>query len=192
MADVGIYFYDRPVGLFNGMKFKDLVNAGITFEYEFFKELVTGGNVHAAPAIKIGLNLPTLGKFASLVWEPYQGGCSSSGCVNIPPTGTWHSISVGNTTGTSIVGATNNQGWWKTGASPGMSSLGSLAAWATWFASSAGFGPTFMDAAVVVDVRIGVGSVNPGLTSYVNGLRIASNEYDWKWKFGVASSCTHN
>ena len=193
-AEVGINFYDGPVGLFNGMKFKDMVTGGITFDYDFFKAIVTGGNANAAPAIKIGLNLPTFGQYASLIWEPYQGGCSSPGCVNSPPTDTWHSMSVGNTTGATSVGGATNQGWWKTGASPGMSSLGSLAAWATWFASSAGsaagFGPTFMADAIVVDVRIGVGSNNLGVTSYVDSLRIAANGYDWTWIFETQDQCS--
>jgi hypothetical protein len=41
-AEVGMHFYDT--GLFNGMKFKDMVAGGITFEYSYFKATVSGGN----------------------------------------------------------------------------------------------------------------------------------------------------
>jgi hypothetical protein len=44
--------------------------------------------------------------------------------------------------------------------------------------------PNAMADAVVENVRIGVGTYNPGVTSYVNSLRIAVGDYDWKWTFG--------
>jgi hypothetical protein len=187
-AEVGINFYDRPYGLFNGMKFKDMLAGGIIFEYDFFKEIVAGGNSNAAPAIKLAIMSPTVGNWSSLVFEPYQGGCSSSGCVNEPPTNTWHFMSIGNTTGASPINTGSNKGWWKTGSNPGMSQLGSLAAWATWFGTA--YGPAFMADAVVVEARIGVGTVNPSVTSHVSSLRIAANGYDWKWNFGNATQCS--
>jgi hypothetical protein len=98
-------------------------------------------------------------------------------------------MSVGNTTGASNI-LLGNKGWWKTGPSPGMSSLGSLAAWAGWFNTTAGYGSAFMDDAVVISVRIGVGSYNAGVTSHVNSLRIAANGYDWKWNFENATQCS--
>ena len=187
-AEVGINFYDRPLGLFNGMKFKDMLAGGITIEYDFYKENVAGGNSNAAPAIKLAIMSPTVGNWSSLVLEPYQGGCSSSGCVNEPPRNTWHFMSIGNTTGASIIGTGSNKGWWKTGSGPGMSTLGSLAAWDTWFGTA--YGSAFMADAVVVEARIGVGSGNPNVTSHISSLRIAVNRYDWKWNFGNATQCS--
>ena len=191
-AEVGIGFYDRPFGLFNGMKFIDMVNDGITFDYNFFKATVTGPgpNLNAAPSIKIGLRSTTdPSKWASLVWEPYQGGCGNPGCVNLPPLDMWHAMHVDKTTGTSPINTGLNKGWWKTGTTPGQGSLGSLAAWATWFNTDSGYGPTFMNNAVIESVRIGVGTFNLGVTSYVDSLKIVSGDYDWKWTFESIAQC---
>jgi hypothetical protein len=192
IAQVGINFFDGPSGLFNGMKFKDMVAGGITFEYAFYKELVAGGNTYAAPAIKFTIYSPTVGasSWTNLVWEPYRGGCGLPSCSNTPPTGTWHAMSVGNTTGVSNVG-NGNSGWWNT---RNQNNGGSLAAWAAWFnttaVASVGYGPTFMADAIIISAMIGVGSNNQGVTSHVNSLRIAANGYDWKWIFGDATSCS--
>jgi hypothetical protein len=58
----------------------------------------------------------------------------------------------------------------------------SLATWVDYF--NRNMTDIFKDA-IVGQVSIGVGTVNPGVTSYVNSLRIAVGDYDWKWTFGL-------
>jgi len=183
-AEVGIKFYD---GLFNGMKFKDMVAQGISFEYSFFKATVVNGSDAAAPAIKMAVYSPSTRNFTTFVWEPYVGGAPSGN----PAKDVWLTKVVTNTTGTNATSGTGGSGWWRTGWFP-TSSLGSsgtrqnyvrnLATWANYFNTSM---PLDMSDAVVISVSIGVGSGNIGVTSYVNSLRIAVGDYDWKWSFVV-------
>lgn len=97
-------------------------------------------------------------------------------------------MSVGNMTGTNNT-ATSGRGWWKT-SGPNQNYYGSLAAWAAWFNSDSRYGPAFMSDAVIVSVRIGVGTSNLGITSYVDSLRIVVNGYDWKWIFVNTTQCS--
>jgi len=179
-AEVGVYFNDtNDGGLFNGMLFKDMVANGIRFEYSFFKANVTGGNKEAAPAIKLGLRSPSTGNSTIFVWEPYNGQVN----FNFLPENVWVSIVVLNTTGKSNVPPIESDGigWRNTNWLPKPWDLATLANWVTHLNTTM---PNALADAIVNDVSIGVGSYNPGVTSYVNSLRIAVGDYDWKWTFG--------
>jgi hypothetical protein len=178
-AEVAVYFNDPDYGLFNGMLFKDMVANGIRFEYSFFKANVTSGSETAAPSIKLGLRSPSTGNWTSFTWEYYFNNC----CLNGPPKNVWVSNDVLNTTGASVVPTSvGGTGWWNTKWTPFSGDYrASLAAWVTRLNTVM---PNAMADAVVENVRIGVGKDNPGVTSYVNSLRIAVGDYDWKWTFG--------
>ena len=120
----------------------------------------------------MSIESPTIaGSSLTLIWEPYWGGCAT--CPDTDPIvpDKWLHVSVDATTG-----ETPNKGWWKTGT--GQTPVQSLEEWA------ADFDPAFMADAVVAYVGFGVGTYNRGVTSYVHGLSIASDGYDWKWIFG--------
>ena len=181
-AEVAVYFhYTNDGGLFNGMLFKDMVANGIRFEYSFFKANVTYGSEEAAPAIKLAVYSPSTKAWTSFVWEPYQQGTGN------PNENEWISNVVLTTNGTSTnpITTTSGNGWWNSYWVPDLnlrqSHLSNLAAWVTHLNTSF---PLVMADAIVEHVRIGVGSNNPGVTSYVNSLRIAVGDYDWKWTFG--------
>jgi hypothetical protein len=113
------------------------------------------------------------------VWDPYQGQVDSP---NYPPTNVWVSNVVLNTTGISNVPpAGSGRGWRSTQWLP----TWSQATLANWVAHLNTTMPNAMVDAIVKDVSIGVGSYNHGVTSYVDSLRIAVGDYDWKWTFGV-------
>jgi len=176
-AEVGIAY---NTGLFNGMKFKDMVAGGITFEYSFFKATVSGGNEPAAPAIKVVVLNPAGGFWTTFVYEPYLNGPSPSPTKDI-----WQSKIADTTTGTSTTLTANSGGvgWRQTYMPPYKNSeCRSLATWADYFNTN--MTDIFKDA-IVWQVSIGVGTYNPGVTSYVNSLRIAVGDYDWKWTFGL-------
>ncbi len=178
-AEVAVFFHDtNDGGLFNGMLFKDMVANGIRFEYSFFKANVTNGSKEAAPAIKMAVYSPSTRYWNSFVWEPYQQGTGN------PIENVWVSNVVRNTTGTSNAPTVSGgKGWWSSYFLPKSlgENSGSLAAWVAHLKTTM---PTVMADAIVEHVRIGVGSNNPGVTSYVNSLQIAVGDYDWKWTFG--------
>ena len=178
-AEVGMHFYDT--GLFNGMKFKDMVAGGITFEYSFFKATVNGGNEAAAPAIKVVVYKPPITSpalWTTFVYEPYLNGPN-------PTKDVWQSKIADTTTGTSttLIANSGGMGWCQTQVAPYKNSeCRSLATWADYLNTTM---PDIFKDAIVGQVSIGVGSNNPGVTSYVNSLRIAVGDYDWKWTFGL-------
>ena len=177
-AEVGMHFYNT--GLFNGMKFKDMVAGGITFEYSFFKATVSGSNEPAAPAIKVVVYNPqnVTALWTTFVYEPYLNGPN-------PTKDVWLSKIADTTTGTSTTLTANSGGvgWRQTRMPPyNNSECRSLATWVDYFNTTM---PDIFKDAIVGQVSIGVGTVNPGVTSYVNSLRIAVGDYDWKWTFGL-------
>ena len=180
-AEVGMHFYDT--GLFNGMKFKDMVAGGITFEYSYFKATVSGGNEEAAPAIKVVVYKPPItapALWTTFVYEPYKNGPN-------PTKDVWQSKIADTTTGTSTTlttASTGGVGWWQSQVSPFKTATycRSLATWADYLNTTM---PDIFKDAIVGQVSIGVGTYNPGVTSYVNSLRIAVGDYDWKWTFGL-------
>ncbi len=182
-AEVALYFLDTDYGLFNGMLFKDMVANGIRFEYSYFKANVTDGGLAPAPTIKFSVHSPSAGFWTTFLWEPYQQGTGN------PIENVWVSNEVLNTTGTTYypnASDVTKYGWSHTNkknisAYGGLSNLANLATWAGFLNTTL---PLVMATAVVGEVRIGVGTDNPGVTSYVNSLRIAVGDYDWKWTFG--------
>ena len=182
-AEVALYFFDTDYGLFNGMLFKDMVANGIRFEYSYFKANVTGGDLAPAPTIKFSVHSPSAGFWTTFLWEPYQQGTGD------PINNVWVSNEVLNTTGMTHypnASSVTKYGWSHTNtknltAYGGLSNLANLATWAGFLNTTL---PLVMATAVVGEVRIGVGKDNYGVTSYVNSLRIAVGDYDWKWTFG--------
>ena len=183
-AEVGIKFYDGAanLGLFNGMKFKDMVADGITFEYSFFKAYVGYycGYSAAAPEVKVAVYSPRTSMFTTFVWEPRLGGLVSGD----PAIDTWITNVVNTTTGTSRID-NDSSGWRQTEWPPSEEAVGNLAAWADYF-DTHDWRPTTnpMEDAIVTAVSIGVGPYIWGITSYVDSLRIVvDGYYDWKWTF---------
>ena len=163
------------LGLFNGMLFKDMVASGIRFEYSFFN----AGSYTPAPAIKMTVYSPSTTNWTTFVWEPYQGQVNS---INIQPDNVWVSNVVLNTTGISNVPPVGGSGrGWRNTRWPPIWSQATLANWVTHLNNTM---PKAMTDAIVEEVQIGVGTNNDGVTSYVNSLRIAVGDYDWKWTFG--------
>jgi hypothetical protein len=113
------------------------------------------------------------------VYEPYLNGPN-------PTKDVWQSKIADTTTGTSttLTTSTGGVGWWQSYVTPYKSSdyRRSLATWVDYFNTTM---PDIFKDAIVGSVSIGVGTVNPGVTSYVNSLRIAVGDYDWKWTFGL-------
>ena len=100
------------------------------------------------------------------MYEPYLNG-------PIPTKDVWQSKIADTTTGTSTTlttASTGGVGWWQTQVDPKTSNYRrSLATWVDYFNTTM---PDIFKDAIVGQVSIGVGSGNPGVTSYVNSLRI--------------------
>ena len=191
-AEVGIKFHD---GLFGGMKFKDMVTNGISFEYSFFLALMPESIEYAAPAIKMAVYSPSTGKSTTFMWEPYVGAAT---CCVAPLKDAWVTNTVIPTTGSSEPlipdSNTNDGGWSQTDWQPltgfryeewGSSDFWldytrSLETWRAYFMTNANHP---INDAIVTSVSIGLGTNNEGVTSYVDSLQIAVSEYIWKWTF---------
>ena len=199
-AEVGIKFHD---GLFGGMKFKDMVTNGISFEYSFFLAFVPliGGdpansNEWAAPAIKMAVYSPSTGKSTTFMWEPYVGDLPMA----IPLKDKWVTNTVDPTTGSStpLPGSGEGAGGWSQtnwqpltgfryeewgGPNFWLAYTRSLETWRDYFITD-DYPDHPMRDAIITSVSISLGTYNEGVTSYVDSLRIKVGDYDWKWTFG--------
>ena len=195
MAEVGIKFHD---GLFGGMKFKDMVTNGISFEYSFFLALMPGSNEYAAPAIRMAVYSPSTGKSTTFVWEYYIG--EEGPLQRIPLKDAWVTNTVIHTTGSSKAlpgGGDGDGGWSQTNWQPLTGSryeewgtvnfwlayTRSLETWRDYFITD-DYPDHPMRDAIITSVSISLGTYNEGVTSYVDSLRIKVGDYDWKWTFG--------
>ena len=143
-----------------------------TFGYSYYKETVAGGNVFAAPTLKISLFTSggTGDNFGQLIYEPnwnQPGGGSMA-----PPADAWQDISISSATGT---GDDSTGGWWWTGGFEVPSGAGgppirSLAEWSAAFAAA---DPTDYANAEVVAIGVGVGTFNQGQVGYFDNVSLS-------------------
>ncbi len=132
--------------------------------YSYYKETVAGGNVSAAPSIKLALFSPVGAgdNFGQLVYEPTWN--QPGGGSQPSPADAWQAVAINSATG---AGDDATGGWWWTGGfeignSFGGPPLRSLGEWATAFGAADGD----FAAARVVSIAVGVGTFNQGQTGY--------------------------
>ncbi|TWT99302.1 hypothetical protein Pla108_02370 [Botrimarina colliarenosi] len=141
------------------------------FGYNYYKETVAGGNVFAAPSLKIGIfsTTGTGDNYGQLVYEPtwnqVGGGSQAS------PADAWQSVSIDATTG---AGNDASGGWFWTGGfelpnGAGGPPIRSLGEWVTAFTTA---DADFADARVV-SLAMGVGTYNQGQVGYFDNVSIS-------------------
>lgn len=170
-ADVAVVnIYGLAASVFNTME----------LGYSYYKETVAGGNVFAAPSIKLAIvnQAGTGDNFGQLIYEPYTQVC----CGAVTPD-LWTSVAIDPNTGGGGVDGTG--GWWWTGGFNIASSAGgppyrSLAEWATAFAAA---DPADFPGAVVFQVAMGVGTFNQGQRGYFDDVTIANTLADACYDF---------
>lgn len=154
----------------------------IELGYSFYKELVVGGNMAAAPSIKLAI-LAVGGagdNYGQLIYEPYWNGGN-------PATDVWTDVAIDQDTGS---GADGSGGWWWSGgfevasgaAGPPMRSL---AEWAAVFSASDAV--DFANAHVV-GLSVGVGTYNQGQVDYFDNVSVKTGNIDKTYDFEVAAS----
>jgi hypothetical protein len=154
----------------------DIINT-LRVGYSWHKATVEGGNLNAAPSLKLTFYNPVCDQtsgavpdcYATLVYEPYMNGFG-----NFPAPDVWQRSDLDANTG----------GWWTTGGFGHPNGLGGCGAatcptLAQWFASSS---PDFRQA-TLIDVRVGVGTYNPGQTGYFDDVTIAGTAADASYDF---------
>jgi hypothetical protein len=137
---------------------------------------VEGANLNAAPSLKLTFYNPVCDEtpgadcYATLVYEPYMNGFG-----NFPTPDVWQRSDLDASTG----------GWWTTGGfghPNGYGGCGNLPACPTLAQWLAGSTPDFAQA-TLVDVRVGVGTYNPGQTGYFDNVTIAGTAADASYDF---------
>ena len=159
------------VGTFGDFGLASTVLNDLLLGYNFYKQDVSGGNVFAAPSIKLTISAAggTGDNYGTLVYEPYW----NNGNQAISPTNVWQSVSINSSTGAggdALAGWTWNGGFEITSGYGGPP-IRSLAEWVAAFQTS--------DAADFANARIiglsmGVGSYNPGQIGYFDNVSIQS------------------
>ena len=150
--------------------------ADLEVGFSYFKQTVDGGNVFAAPALRIGIESAsgTGDNSGELVYEPYWN--QPGGGAPAAPADAWQTVSIFSATGGGNPDNQNlNGGWWWDGGFEVSNSFGgpplrSLEEWVTVFeaADAVDFGTARM-----VSVGFSVGSYNQGQIGYVDNLSIA-------------------
>lgn len=141
----------------------------LSLHYSFYRSNALGGNAFAAPSIKLTfLNSTYVGDgFVTLVYEPYWQGSN-------PASDVWTDVDIDFDTGL----------FWQTGGfgqtnSFGGPPLNTLSGWLSTFDS--GF-----SGADLLSVSMGIGTFNPGVTSYFDDVRIShsfGNGYSASYDF---------
>lgn len=171
------------VGTFADYGLASSALADIDLGYSYYRTNVSGGNISAAPSMKLTITSATgtgtgdFDSFGYLVYEPYLNPIST------PPSGAWQSVSINESTGN---GLTASDGWWWTGGFGIASSVAgppyrSLSEWLTAF-QSGGDAADFATAHVV-GVSIGVGSYNMGVSGYFDAVSIVTGSFDVTYDF---------
>lgn len=159
------------------------VLGNLNLDYSYYKETVGGGNIFAAPSIKLALFSPVPGSdnFGQLVYEPNWN--QPGGGSQAAPADAWQAVSIDSNTGS---GADPSGGWWWTGgfeipSSAGGPPLRSLNEWVADFnAADADFAT-----ARVVSIAVGVGTFNQGQIGYFDEVTFSvtggeSRTYDFQ------------
>lgn len=128
----------------------------LTASYSYYKT-ASADNAAAAPAFRIQLlGSGTGDNFGTLVYEPYWNLGTN------PPTDTWQ---------TETITGTQGQFWWNGGFeqpnTAGGPPLHTLSEWAAIFAAS---DPVDFATAGIISYSTGIGSSNPGQTTYVDNI----------------------
>ncbi len=162
----------------------------IILGYDYYKQDVSGGNIFAAPSIKLTLFTQggTGDNWGTLVYEPTWNQAGTTGST-APPTNEWQTVDINSTTGT---GVDAYGGWWWTGGfgegnGAGGPPLRSLSEWVTAFSAS---DPTDFSNAHVVGINIGVGRYNQGQIGYFDNVSIqtSSGQINVTYDFEVGAA----
>lgn len=159
------------IGTFGNLGNAATVLTSGTVGYSYYKQDVVGGNVSAAPSIKLTLFASggTGDNFGTLVYEPTwnqpTGGSAPS------PTDAWQDVVINSTAG---AGSTATGGWWWTGGFGESNTAGgppvrSLSEWAALFLAN---DPTDFPSAQVVGLSVGVGTFNLEQIGYFDKVSI--------------------
>lgn len=155
----------------------DIFTGDLSFTYSWFNEV--GSGTTAAPALKLAIFDPTFAGdgFGQLIYEPYAQGNGSNTIVI--PEGQWVTETITLTQGlfwdTGLFGTSNQAG------GPPYQTL--QAYLTDPQINQAGFA-----AATLVSVSIGLGSFNPGVSAFVDDVRIAGTALDGSFDFEVATA----
>lgn len=157
----------------------NILNNSFQLDYSFYKEDVPGGNVFAAPSIKLTFfNAATIGDgFVTMVYEPYLNGNSPV------TTGDWIDVSID----------LNNGLFWQTGGfgeAFNQSKLLTLGDWLTEFDTD------FLDAEMLL-LSVGVGSFNQGQDGYFDNVNLAyqttgAAAFDKTYNFETATAVSES
>lgn len=147
----------------------------MTLHYSFYKEAVAGGNLAAAPALKLTFqNTAFSGDgYVTLVYEPYWQPSAGN-----PATGVWTDVNIDFSNGL----------FWQNGGFGQVSTSGGppLLTLSGWLNT---FDPAFADASLL-SVGMGVGTYNPGQIGYFDDVRISHGSgqgYSASYNFEVAA-----
>ena len=160
----------------------------ITLQYSYYKQTVGGGNIYAAPALKLAILGPnhdqdTNDNYGQLVYEPYWN--QPGGGAPPAPADAWQTVSIDASTGDDD--NINSGGWWWTGgfelpSGSGGPPLQSLDEWIADFQSADG---ADFAGARVVGISFGVGTYNQGQVGYVDELIIGGTLANETYNFQV-------
>jgi hypothetical protein len=144
----------------------------VALGYSYYKQDVSGGNIWAAPSLRLILQTSggTGDNYGVLVFEPYW---------NLPPgafvpTNAWQNLSITSSTG---AGSDAGGGWWWNGGfeifpdPPAGPPLRSLGEWAAAFQAA---DPTDFANAHIISISVGVGTYNQGQIGYFDNVSIYS------------------
>lgn len=141
--------------------------------YSYYKETVDGGNIFAAPALRIGIEYDggSGDNLGYLVYEPYWN--QPGGGAPAVPADSWQTVSVNSETGgDNLPGNNVNGGWWWDGGFEIANSFGGLPLHALedWGDELMTADPTDFANARVISIGLSVGSYNQGQIGYVDGI----------------------
>lgn len=175
------------VAVANNYGLASAVLTAIELTYSYYKETVAGGNIFAAPAIKLTLFASggTGDNFGTLVYEPSWN--QPGGGSQAVPADAWQNLIIDPNTGS---GDDASGGWWWTGgfeipSGAGGPPLRSLAEWAAAFVAA---DPADFPTAGVVAVSVGVGTFNQGQKGYFDDVTITNTLADACYDFELAGT----
>lgn len=155
-----------------------LISNNVQFSYDYFKQSVVGGNLAAAPALKLTFSNPNFfgDGNVTLIYEPYWNGGN-------PTANEWHSVNIDLDTGLFW----QNGGFGQTNSSGGPP-LKTLEDWITTFDSAPTPNSNKFSNATLTHVSMGIGSYNPGQINYFDNVRLAGTSLgaEKTYNFGIA------
>lgn len=159
----------------------------LNVSYSYYKQSVSGGNVFAAPALKITVHSATGtgDNYGQLVYEPTWNQPTTGS--QPAPTDAWQSVSINSATGAS---SDASGGWWWTGGFEIANSSGGppLRSLGEWVAALQASDSLDFSTSQVTALTLGVGTFNQGQIGYVDSLSIAhSGGFNTTYNFSVSA-----